>query len=365
MSASPQELVLELQRQHFADRRLTRSTIHVAEDAQAVRVQGQVLDRRDADTLLATLRQHAPAIAWQDELVPLVAGPEYGWAMLNRAVSDLRLEPTNKAERVSQVVFGEAVEILERRDGWWFVRLPDGYLGWVAAEALHETTQAAAESWQAEATHIVTHSLLPVYADLSGSGEQQYMLLPFGSRVVVTNEDGRWSTLRMPNGMRLWAPTFGLLPLNERPDASPAGLREVVEWLYPMVGVPYLWGGRTPFGYDCSGVVQAVYALLDMPLLRDADQQYTQGRAVARNEMLWGDLLFFDTSLIETELANDSDRYITHVALALDDDDFLHASSQYGGLVRGSLNPASPFFTPSYEQRLIGTRRMVDEYNGG
>ena len=360
MAVSPRELVEQLHHTYFADPRLTYADLHVEQQPEAVSIAGTVLDRPAAALLLGALSQRAPSINWRDDMAALVAGPDYSWALARRAVLDVRREPANVAERVTQILFGEPVEILRYAGGWAFIRARDGYLGWTHREPLGTCSAEAAHEWWAGVNHVVRQPLLACYADASGEPHQQVMLLPFGARLHVEGADGPFRRIRCPDGALRWVPVTGLLPAADLWHSGLAGLHTVVDWAQAVIGVPYLWGGKTPFGYDCSGLVQTLYSLIGVDLRRDADQQFLQGRDVVFDAIAFGDSLFFDTNTVEEDLeARTPHSAVTHVAFALDGQDFLHASRQYGGVVRGSFDPHSPWYTPTFRQRFLGARRHL------
>ena len=114
---SPLELVERLHHEYFSDTALTHADLRVKQHDGIVTISGTVLDRPAAELLLGTLHQRLPLVNWRDEMTPLVAGPDYSWAIAKRAVLDVRREPSNGSERVTQVLFGEPLEILRETGG--------------------------------------------------------------------------------------------------------------------------------------------------------------------------------------------------------------------------------------------------------
>lgn len=360
MSQAIRELVERTRHHYFSDPRLDHHQIDVDQQPDRVSVRGAVLDRQAADGFMQALRVQAPGINWRDELTPLVSGPDYHWALINRAVADLRREPRNDAERVTQPLFGEAIEVLRYQDTWAFVRLPDGYLGWMHVEPLLRTTHEAVEQWTQHATHLVRHAWTPCFAHPSGDRREQTALLPFGARVIAEAGhppgQGAMRRIRWPDGTARWVAAVDLVPQAEF-ERNAHGLRSVVTCLQALVGVPYLWGGRTAFGIDCSGLTQLAYNAIGLRLRRDADQQADMGFSVDRDALEFGDLLFFATGDSTADSASAPLSEITHVALALSRTEFIHSTWRGGGVVYGSFDPQSPVFAAGYHHRFWGARR--------
>jgi gamma-D-glutamyl-L-lysine dipeptidyl-peptidase len=357
---SPSELVENLRREYFSDKRLAYANVHVAQHHEHVDIRGTVLDRPAAELLIGALAQRDPSVNWRDEMTPLVAGPDYSWALMSRSVADVREEPSHTTQRTTQILFGEPVEILRRSGNWAHIRIQDGYLGWTPAEPLRTCSAEAARDWSAAVNHIVRQPLLTCYADASGEPHQQVTLLPFGAGVHVEGADGPYRAIRCPDGVRRWVPATGLLATREIWGTGLEGLRTAVNWAQAVIGVPYLWGGKTPFGYDCSGLVQMLHSMVGIALRRDADQQYTGGHPVDFDSIHFGDCLFFDTNTEEPHMHKQHPN-VSHVALALDSLTFLHASRNGGGVARGSFDRHSPWYMPSMLKRFVGARRYIEQ----
>ena len=215
------------------------------------------------------------------------------------SIVPVRKDPSDRAELVTQWLFGETAEVLERTEKWSRLCFDhDGYEGWVDNKQLLpcETPNTEPDLRVLDNTSIV---------DL---GERQVML-PYGA-VLPFYRDG--SILFQGRRVPVNAVTNTLDGSGDR--------GELVEtYMHPFLGAPYLWGGRTPWGVDCSGFTQAIFMFMGIYLPRDAHQQAEEGDPVEFVELAEpGDLAFFD---------NDEGRII-HVGIVLSDRRIVHASGR-------------------------------------
>ena len=151
----------------------------------------------------------------------------------------------------------------------------------------------------------------------------------------------------------------GLLPLEGLPHPDAAGIQFALQQVQRFVGVPYLWGGCTPFGYDCSGLAQTFWRFLGVSIPRDADQQCQVGMHVEGVPQP-GDLLFFGEPDQDAPRGG-PDRFaaISHVAISLGGDEFIHANGTTWSVAYNSLNPESPIYRAWLREHLIEVCRYT------
>jgi hypothetical protein len=203
------------------------------------------------------------------------------------AALDLRRSPDHRSEMKSQLLLGERVRILGRtpRGRWARVQnLSDLYRGWVRTWGLLELSEADAVAWERRARWRVAVSATEVHAR-SGAGA---VLTPifWNARVAADERSGSHRRIHLPDGRHGWLEASAL-----RLEGRPAGT--LAKLLARFEGVPYLWGGRTPLGFDCSGFAQQVLDALNVPLPRDAHEQFRFCRPVSAGRARPGDLVFF------------------------------------------------------------------------
>lgn len=222
------------------------------------------------------------------------------FGICNLAIIPLRFEPSDKSEIVSQILFGEHFEILEQLKQWSKIKLQfDDYEGWVDSKQYQIISEY--EFIQLSEDVIVLNADLIEYITAPNN---LLLPIPLGSSLSFLNH----ADINISNFNFEGTKTSGVKNKNN-----------ILNTAFMYLNAPYLWGGKTPFGIDCSGFTQMVYKLNGYKLLRDASQQSKQGEALSFiEESETGDLAFFDN-----EEGN-----IIHVGIIMEDNYIIHASGK-------------------------------------
>ncbi len=353
------DALYRLKRARYADGRETIFEVQVNRQDAEADVSGRVLMAEQRQAVLETLSALSPTT----DNIQVLLHPQTPWALVNRTVTDLRREPRTQTELLSQGLLGEALRILERGEIWSFVRLErDGYLGWIHTAALRRCEESIVQNYHAACNALVQAGTAWAYPEPS-LNSLPVGKLPFGIAVPIVERQDRFAAVRLPDDRLWWVANDDLLPLAERPRPTVEGIAFTLGLIRRFAGVPYLWGGRTPFGYDCSGLAQTFWGFMGVALPRDSDQQFHAGEPVSFSpdgqdggeSIQPGDLLFFgDAANAETF----TQLRVTHVAISLGGDEFIHANGATWSVAYNSLDPAAPNYRAWLREHLLGVQRF-------
>jgi cell wall-associated NlpC family hydrolase len=252
------------------------------------------------------------------------------------AIAPVLAQPGVRSEQVTQLVLGETATVVERTDEWRRICTHvDGYEGWVHSGYVLDWDDAAVEDWRSRATAWSEGAIV------RAGGSQ--LALPLRARVALEN-----GGVLLPDGRkgRVTAGSVQEIGLVTTAARAKAPERWALEYFF---GSPYQWGGVTPWGVDCSGLVQTTFAARGLSLPRDSSQQVAHGKVVALEAIQPGDLLFF---------RSESGKAITHVAFAGDADTLVHAALACGGMLAEPWLPGSR--AAGLRERLVAVRRLED-----
>jgi cell wall-associated NlpC family hydrolase len=239
-------------------------------------------------------------------------------AVVVEPVANMYSAPSQDSDVVSQAILGASVVLVEEQGAWVEVRTADEYNGWMLLAALRRYGAGDHAYASTGTVAQVENPFANVYREPSVTKHQPLLTLPFTARLEVVakpgNGDGRWLEVCLPDGRTAWIQR-GDVNLNPRP----LSIKETIALAKRFLGLTYLWGGTSSFGFDCSGFTQMLVGRRGIVIPRDADLQAAWAGVVAvkRNKLRAGDLLFF----------GESPQKITHTGMYIGHGKFIHDST--------------------------------------
>ena len=257
-------------------------------------------------------------------------------ATVIQPVASLHSRPEAQSDVVSQAIFGSHARLLEVRHGWAKVKSEDNYEGWMETAALR-LLGGGEKPYASPGRAVVVESLFAnLYREPDLTKHKPLLTLHFEARLEVvaesTREEDRWLEVRLPDGRRAWVQQGDVLA-----GGAPLGVGEVIALAKRFIGLPYLWGGTSSYGFDCSGFTQMLVRRRGVIMPRDAAPQarWEGSFAIDRFQLQPGDLLYF----------GDSEEKITHTGMYIGSGEFIHATTNGRPVVQISRLAEEPWTT--------------------
>jgi gamma-D-glutamyl-L-lysine dipeptidyl-peptidase len=233
-------------------------------------------------------------------------------------VADMYSAPNDKSDVVSQAIYGSNVTLLVSRGEWSRIETSeDHYKGWTRSRYLRIVQSGAGYATSGRTVQI--ESLFAnIYREADVTKHQPVITVPFEARLEVladgTGPNEGWLQVHLPDLKTAWIQQGDVIS-----DPKPLSIDESIALAKRFLGLPYLWGGRSSFGFDCSGFTQMLVRARGVNMPRDADQQAAWKGVIAvdRKDLEAGDLLFFGSG----------PKKITHTAMYIGDGQFIQATT--------------------------------------
>lgn len=259
-------------------------------------------------------------------------------------VANMHSAPSQDAGVVSQAIYATAVVSLAAEGSWRRIKTPDNYDGWALESSLRPQARSYGEYGRVTCVESLFANL---YREPSVVSHAPLLTLPFETRLEIIEEpeeeDRRWVRVRLPDERESWIQRGDL-----RFDDAPLSIGETVALARRFIGLPYLWGGTSPFGYDCSGFTQMLCRRRGFSIPRDAAPQarWEGMRELRRGDLQAGDLVYFGQNAAK----------ITHTGFCAGGGAFIHATTWRKPRVQ-----VSRLDEPHWSELLVACRRPREE----
>ncbi len=275
------------------------------------------------------------------------------------SVANLRSNPKHSAELATQALLGTPVNVLKKEGGWFLIQTPDQYLAWVDNAGIVTLSPSDLSSWKALPKVIYTNITGSTYSSPDMKSQVVSDMVAGDILVLLGEDDGFYKVMYPDNRIayvnKNEAQLYDLWLQNTKPTAE-----SLVATSKKLMGLPYLWGGTSAKGVDCSGFTKTVYFLNGMVIPRDASQQVNTGELMDEtknfDKLAPGDLLFFGRKATDSTAEK-----VVHVGMWIGNNEFIHSSGQ----VRiSSVDKNAPNFDIDNLNRYLRSKRIVNSPNG-
>lgn len=348
-------IVKNVKEKFAPDKRVAVFNIEVEQPEKKIVIKGETNLHEAKQELIRTL--DGEAIKYEDK-IEVLPSKELGdkiYGVINLSVSNVRTNPDHPAELSTQSLLGTPIKVLKKGQwGFFLVQTPDNYISWLDDDGFQLMNETEWNEWKQSQKIIYTNEFGWAY-EKPDKSSQHISDLVAGNLLKILNEEKDFYFVEFPDKRTAYV----LKSESEKFDQwysslNPSG-ESILSTAYRFMGVPYLWGGTSSKGMDCSGFTKTVYFLNGIILPRDASQQVHTGELVDTKNgwenLQAGDLLFFGS-----KADGERKERITHVAIYIGDGDFIHAA----GRVRiNSFNKAKPYYSEYRDNAFIRAKRIL------
>lgn len=304
--------------------------------------------------LLEKLTASGIAFADSIEVLPSTALRGRYFGVANVSVCNIRSNPKHSAELATQALLGTPLRVYKKEGSFYLVQTPDDYFGWLDAGGFELMDSVKYQNWMQSDRAVVTQDYVFAYEQADETSPKVTDLLA-GNILKILKPASGFTQIQLPDSRTGFVKSAHLMPLEEWLNTRQPDAEHILATAKEMMGRPYLWGGTSGKGMDCSGFTKMAFYLNGIQLPRDASQQVHTGEAVETDttlkNMLPGDLLFFGRKATPEQKEK-----ITHVAIYLGDGKIIHASER---VEIESMRREDPTFAEYRLTSFVRSKRMI------
>lgn len=347
-----------IKQSYAPDKRVAVYTLSLSEQANQIQISGETDQPQALSSLIDLLKARGMEIKNEAIILPDSSVGQWKQAVVNNSVANIRSNARHSAELATQAILGTPLKVLKIKGDFYLVQTPDGYISWVDHGGVTLMSSEEFKSWQMATKVVFTKGFGYVYKELNNELDKTGDMV-LGAQLLLIEEMPAYYKVQYPDKRQ------GYLKKSESEEyhtwiqeVQPSG--ELVElYAKELMGAPYLWGGTSSKGMDCSGFTKTVYFMNGYIIPRDASQQIMAGKDAdpqfTLENLQKGDLMFFGKK------ATDSTKQrVTHVAIWIGNNQgvFIHAS---GRVKLGSIDPDSKYYDEFNINRYLGSRRYLGQ----
>ena len=277
-------------------------------------------------------------------------------AVVKISVANIRSNPAHSAELATQATMGTPLNVLKHEGDWYLVQTPDKYLAWVDKGGIQLMSDAEMKSWLSAPKLIYTNTFGASFSEASDKSQVVSDLVA-GDVLEKATEKGSFYEVKYPSGATAFVKKEEAKLYSEWVKSLKPSEENLVNTSRSLMGIPYLWGGTSPKGVDCSGFTKTIFFLNGIVIPRDASQQVHTGKLIdtTRNfeNLIPGDLLFFGRKATDS-----TSEKVVHVGMWIGNNQFIHS---LGNVHVSSTDTTSKDFDEYNYNRYLRTKRILTD----
>ena len=348
-----QNVIKELENKYAPDARTALFKINVEKKNDSYILNGETNLPKVKEELLQKLNNLD--ITDQIETLPGKDLDSKIFGIVDLSVANLRTKPENQAEMASQALLGTPVKVLKRKKGWYLVQTPDKYISWTEDDGIYRVNLDTLAEWNSSDKIIYTKDFGFSYS-MPDQNSQRVSDIVIGDILKYLGDENGFCKVTYPDGRTAYIKADECKDFEKWLSERNPTADNIIKTAKTFMGIPYLWGGTSAKGMDCSGFTKTVFFLNGIVLPRDASQQVNIGEPVDTkdklDDLIPGDLLFFG-------IKGDADtkQKITHVAIYLGDGDFINAA---GRIRIDSFSKDKPNYSAYRDDSFVCAKRVLN-----
>jgi len=341
------------------DSRVALFDVDISSQSSSVLLTGETNLPDAKEALFKTLDEQNISYIDSIEVLPSSSLNEMTFALVNNSAANLRSEPRHSAQLATQAIMGMPLKVLKKSGGWYLVQAPDDYLSWVDGGGIERMNKEQYLDWVNAPKLIYLNTVGFAYSNANSNSEKVSDLVA-GSILKVTESSGIYHKVEYPDGRNAYVKKSESQLLIDWEEKLVANQESLTKTAKTLIGAPYLWGGTSTKGMDCSGFTKTIYFMNGQIIPRDASQQVKAGTLIDADKN-WdklevGDLLFFGR-----EATDIRSRAVTHVGMWIGNNQFIHSASN---VHISSVDPSSEVYDEFNTNRYLEARRYLNNWNG-
>jgi cell wall-associated NlpC family hydrolase len=344
------------------DKRVAVFKVEPTRKQGALLLKGETNLPEAKENLLTQLRNEKIAFIDSIQLLPARSLGVYTYGVVSVSVANIRSQPAHSAELATQATLGTPVKVLNKTNSWYQIQTPDSYISWVDEGGIKLMSKEEFDTWQQvkKIIYLNMYGLSYTEPDLNS---QTVSDLVSGDVLWLKGEKDDFYKVAYPDGREAYIPRTSAKAYESWLASLNPTEESLISTAKKLMGIPYLWGGTSLKGLDCSGFTKNVYFLNGLLLPRDASQQVHTGNLIDTSkgfeDLRPGDLLFFGKPA-----SGNSSEKVTHVGMWIGNYEYIHASGSSGKVTINSFNKQAHNFNKGVFDSFLRAKRILNSTQG-